>query len=475
MQPDECQCREILKLSHDSYWGHKPMNNPMQLRWFILLPGLAMWLGWGIRGQIGHSTGAMIPGAFLALAFCLLLPDKQFSRGLAIALTAVGFGFGADMTTMQTAAMVMGTTKMFHYSVPPTATFGYIGLVIKGALWALFGGAGLGLAFAASRYRRKDIVLALIFMVASYYAGWVLINRSKFVYFSADRPESWGGLLFAAIALLAWLTVRGRTRIPLVLALSAAVAGGIGYPIAVTLAGAGLHSSYVGRWYHWWKVAEVTFGTFMGVGLGIGTYLLKEELPDAEEYKEPVAEPGFNARGIILGVALAALCTALYQSVAPWIILGSFLLCAAYCSEKVAWHIGVTLTYYAAAADVVRHWPYERGIGNAAVLWVLAVLATLVVSWKVTTWWGKSTKAVARNAFVFVLWATLILSYLRMFDKYAVLSPAAQAIATAGGQWMYTLKMWASGLVVNAIFTVATLVLTWMAYRTSRLEESPGR
>ena len=69
--------------------------------WFIVLPGLSMWLGWGIRGLVGHSTGAMIPGAFAALAFSILLPSKQFSRGLAIALTAVGFGYGADMTTLQ--------------------------------------------------------------------------------------------------------------------------------------------------------------------------------------------------------------------------------------------------------------------------------------------------------------------------------------------------------------------------------------
>ena len=444
--------------------------NRTRILWFIVLPGLSMWLGWGIRGLVGHSTGAMIPGAFAALAFCILLPSKQFSRGLAIALTAVGFGYGADMTTLQSAGLATG----YFHNVPNAALLGYSGLIIKGALWALFGGAGLGLALTASRYRRKDIVLALIFMVASFYAGWALINRPKLLYFSVDRPETWGGLLFAAIVLLTWLTVRGHTRIPLVLALCVAVAGAIGYPIAVTINGYG-HHHHPGRWYDWWKVAETTFGAFMGAGLGIGTYLVKDELPDAKESKETVTGPEFGVWGIVLGVALAVLCKMLYQRVLPWIILGSLLICAAYYYEKVAWHIGVTLTYFACAYDVMRYWLRVQHIGNAAVLWTLAVLATLVVSWKVTTWWGKTDKAVARNAFIFVMWAILILEYLKMFIDRAVLFPSAQAVAAAGGRWPYTVEAWGGQLVTNVFFTVAAFVLTWMAYRISDLQESPGR
>jgi len=445
--------------------------NKTKMRWFILLPGLAMSLGWVIRGMVGHWTGAMIPGTFLAMALCILLQGKQIARGLVIALTAVSFGFGAQMTTVQTARMVLGP-EVFHYPVPPTATFGYIGLAIKGALWALFAGACLGLALTASRYRRKDIILALIFMVASFYAGWALINRPKLLYFSADRPEIWAGLVFGAIALLTWLTIRGHTRIPLMLALCGAAAGGIGYPIGVALASIGMHSSYVGRWYDWWTVAETTFGAFMGVGLGIGTYLLKDELPEAGEFKDPVAEAGFSAWGVILGLVIGALWTALYGGI-PWIILGPILLCIAFYSSKAAWHIGITLTYCGGAANIVVYWHQKQGLGNAATLWVLVGLATLVVSWKVTTWWGKTDKAVARNAFAFVLWAILILSYLII--NRAVLVAPPQAVAAAGGRWLYTVETWSGGLVVDAISTVAALALTWMAYQTSRLQESPGR
>ncbi|HUZ45331.1 MAG TPA: hypothetical protein VMW54_01715 [Terriglobia bacterium] len=440
--------------------------------WFILMPGLAMWLGWGIRGQIGHSNGAMIPGAFLALALCILLRGKKFSPGLLIGLTAVGFGFGADMTTMESAGMVIGGIH------PPAGSvaLGYLGLATKGALWALFGGAGLAMALAASRYRRKDIVLGIIFMVASFYAGWALINRRRFLQLSLVRPEIWAGLLFAGVVLIAWLTVRGHTKIPLVLALCAVVAGAIGYPVAVTLCSAGIHSSIGG--VDWWKVAETTFGTFMGVGLGIGTYFLRDQLPDAEGTQQPVSSAGLDVWGVILGVAIALIATALYQTIVPWLLLGSLLWCSAYFSEKLAWHIGVTLTYFGTAANVVVYWVHEQRIGNAAVLWTLAVLTTVVVAWKVTTWWNRADKTVARNSFIFVVWTILILEYLKMFIDRAVVNPTAQALAAAGGRWAYTFKAWGGWghqFLTNVFFTIVALILTWMAFRTSCREESPGK
>jgi hypothetical protein len=437
--------------------------------WFIVLPGLSMWLGWGIRGLVGHSTGAMIPGAFAALAFCILLPSKQFSRGLAIALTAVGFGYGADMTTLQSAGLATG----YFHNFPNAAVLGYSGLIIKGALWALFGGAGLGLAFTASRYRRKDIILGLIFFVASFFAGWALINRPKLLYFSVDRHETWAGLLFGAVVLLTWLTVRGRTRIPLILALCVAAAGAIGYPIAVTINGYGRHH-HPGIWYDWWKVAETTFGFFMGAGLGIGAYLIKGELPEAQETKQTVAQPQFGIGAIILGVALAVLCKMLYERDLPWIWLGSVLIFAAFYSEKLAWHIGVTLTYFACAWDVMLHyWLHVQHIGNATVLWVLAILATLVISWKVTTWWNRTDKAMIRSAYLFLMWSILILTYLMIFINHTLLYPSAEGIAAAGSRWTYTARGWGADSVVEVFFTVAGIVLTWMAYRISNLQETP--
>lgn len=410
----------------------------------------------------------MIPGAFLALALWILLPEKQFSRGLLIALSAVGFGFGGEMTTLESAGMAIG-----HFTYVPHATMiGYSGLVVKGALWALFGGVGLGLAFAASRYRLRDLVLAGVLMVAAYYAGWALMNRGKLIYFSVSRPEVWGGLLFTAIVLLVWLTVRGRTLIPLKLGLCAAVSAGIGYPIAVTIHGYCLYH-YPGFWYHWWRVAETTFGTFMGVGLGLGTYWIKDEIPEKEDGESRVIGPRFGPLGIVLSVAFAAVCTALYQRDVPWIILGTFLWCAAYYSDEIAWYIGVAMTYYVTAARVVRYWLHNQHLGNPIILWTLVAMATLAVSWKVTTWWRGTDETTARKVFVFTIWAILVLDYFQNFINRAVLVAPPRLVAAAGGRWPYTLMAWGNEMIVDAFFTVAALLLTWLAYRASRLQQVP--
>lgn len=434
-----------------------------RLVWFIVLPALAMWLGWGIRGQMGHADGAMIPGALVGLALCVLLPEKFFSRGLAVGLAAVAFWFGADETTLESAGLVMHT---IHHYTTATALTGYIGLAVKGALWPCFAGACLGLAFAASCYRRKDIAVAAGLMIATFYAGWALINRPKLLYFSVTRHEIWGGLLFAVIALTAWLTVRGRTRIPLVLAICAAVAGAIGYPVAVTFAAAGLHSSHAGRWYDWWKVAETTFGAFMGAGLGLGAYLVRDRIANAPEPARLPIPGGRRALSMIAGVVLAIVATALYhRHVLPWIILGSVLICVAYFSVEAAWHLGVTMTFYATALNVVRYWAREQHLGNLTVLWALVIIAALCAGWRVSGWWAAGQNAPSRGVFLFLVWVMLALSYLKTFVNHAVLTGSAPAVMAAGGRLQYTLQAWGGGLPVDACFTIVAAVLTWLVYR----------
>ena len=435
----------------------KPIERHKKGWWFVLLPTLAVWLGWGVRGQIGFATGAMIPGALLGLALAVLLKEKQVSPGLLAGLTAVGFGFGADETTLQTAGYLMGSNPDHVVNLG----LAYSGLALKGALWAMFGGVGLGLGLAAYLYRKRDIVIGMLLLIAAFYVGVWTINRPMLLYFSLDRPEIWAGLLLGGITLLTWLTLRGGTRIPLVLAACAALGGGVGYPIAVTLAAAGMHSSLVG--YDWWKLAETTFGAFIGAGVGLGAYLVKDHLPSRQEPPQPPTLQAWQWWGSIIGGALlAAAATGMYRNLLPWIILGSMLWCAAYSWKQVAWQIGVTMTFFATAANVVTFWHREQRFGNAALFWVLAALATLLVSWKVAGWCAESDRAAARNAFLFLLWALYILSCLKTFINSAVVNASPQALAAAGGRWPYLLHAWGSGLLVQGGFTAAVLALTWM-------------
>ena len=290
------------------------------------------------------------------------------------------------------------------------------------------------------------------------------INKPKLLYFSYDRREIWAGLLLGGIAFLAWVCARGRTRVPLIVALTAAGAGAIGYPIAVTCAARGLHSGSTGPW-NWWSLAETTFGAFNGVGLGLGAYFVVDKLPEAEGSQQPAPRPGLPFWGVIGGTLMSALVAALYHDGKgyPWMLFGPILLCAAFYSLEAAWQVGITLVYCATAVNVARYFLYERKMGNALVVWTLVAVSTLAVAWIATKWRAKDSPAAARTAFVFMMWAILALSYLKSFVNHAILTPPAGAVAAAGGWWRYAIHIWGSGLVVDGGFTVAVIVLTGIA------------
>ena len=462
------------------------MNNPTKKWWwFVLLPALAMWLGWGVRGLFGHANGAMLPGALVALAVSFLLKGKRFSLPLAIAMTAVGFGFGAEETTLQTAGLLMGKSGANPFNQIHLG-LAYSGLALKGGLWAMFGGAGLGLALTGYLHRKLDLVIGVILMGATFYLGWWTINRPKLIYFSIDRSEIWCGLLFGGITLLAWMTLRGGTRIPLKLAGWAALGGGIGYPIAVTIATLGRHSAYPHG--DWWKVAETTFGAFMGAAIGTGTYLLKDQLPDLDATQEAKVAPALPTWAMILLGALGAMVgNTLYagamvggtargfHDVMPWIYLGPILWCVAFYWQKAAWHIGFTMAFFASAADLLLWWNHDQELGNTFVLWVLLALATLMVSWKVTGWAAESEAAAAPKAFVFLIWAAAILSNLLIFGSRELLHPVVGAVVAAGGRGPYLLQAVGRGMPVALGLTLGAVVLTWMVARLKASTEPPAK
>ena len=60
---------------------------------WILFPGIAVMLGWGLRGYIGGGPfAAMIPGAFLAMSLSLLLGHERKTAAL-LALFGAVSGF----------------------------------------------------------------------------------------------------------------------------------------------------------------------------------------------------------------------------------------------------------------------------------------------------------------------------------------------------------------------------------------------
>ena len=77
----------------------------------ILLAAMAGGMAWGIRGQYGHETGAMMAGVLVGFVMLLLhgrhLPTLWSAR--AISLFALGISVGGSMTYGQTVGLTHDT------------------------------------------------------------------------------------------------------------------------------------------------------------------------------------------------------------------------------------------------------------------------------------------------------------------------------------------------------------------------------
>jgi len=79
-----------------------------------------------LRGYIGGGPlGAMIPGAMIGLALCLLL-GREKEAGIITVFAAIGIGFGGQETYGQTVGLSVK---------PETFSWGITGFFLKGGIW----------------------------------------------------------------------------------------------------------------------------------------------------------------------------------------------------------------------------------------------------------------------------------------------------------------------------------------------------
>ncbi|MEX2172155.1 MAG: hypothetical protein WD851_22735 [Pirellulales bacterium] len=287
----------------------------------LLLTAAAGGMGWGIRGQYGHETGAMIAGLLVALVIGLLFCRRQsslFAARLA-ALTAVGISFGGSMTYGQTVGLTHDPQFNGNWDA---LRWGMLGLFIIGSIWVGFAGVLMGMSLGGKRYRPLEILLLFIFLIGLYFLGVYLLNEPfdpaarqlPRIYFSGDwywqpenaelrpRREVWGGLLLALTGLWLYVSVWKRDKVAGNIGLIAALFGGIGFPLGQSVQA--YHSwnvaSFREGWFasiepymNWWNTMETIFGAVLGLGLGLGVWLHRKQLPQTfvdEVEIEPVAE-----------------------------------------------------------------------------------------------------------------------------------------------------------------------------------------
>ena len=281
----------------------------------VVLTAMAGGMGWGIRGQYGHETGAMIAGVLIGLTLVLLIAPHlgSLKAARAVALTAVGISLGGSMTYGQTIGLTQDADLIGHW---PALRWGLLGLFVKGSIWIGFAGAFLGIGLSKDRYRPAEIVRLLLGLTVLFVLGLWLLN-SPFdpahkllprFYFSADwfwkpratlkpRPECWGGLLAALLGMIVYLHAVRGDRLARNMAGIGLLAGGLGFSIGqcvqafhawdpqwVQQSLPGNLAAYV----NWWNMMETSFGAIAGAVLAGGLWF-NRRLIAPREPSEPNA------------------------------------------------------------------------------------------------------------------------------------------------------------------------------------------
>ncbi len=459
------------------------------VRSFVLFPAIAMMLGWGLRGYIGGGPfAAMIPGAFVALSLSLLLGHDRQTAAIAALFGAVAIGYGGEMTYGQTLGLACK---------PETMGWGMLGVTVKGAVWGLLGGAVLGAGLTFRQYKRRTLIMAFLLTIVFLFAGWKLINEPKLIYFSdpinKPREELWAGLLFAAMAFLAFLHKKGRgeqARIPLHFALWGAVSGGIGFGGGTLFLVYGPRLPVPQEWFGWWKAMEFFFGLLLGAGIGFAAWLHRDRLKAPSVCGTCVSGNRLPATALILLVALYFLvfpaieellanADSIQAGTASWIAynlfrpLYTFVFFGGVCialglySITAAWQVAITITFFHTVVDLNRNMPNTIGMelpywGQASTLLILTGLFALIVLYL-----QNRTRAVSL-LYLMLLWACFIMATLRAFINKDYFYPPEGA-----GSIQLT-SIPPSTWTMYATFVLTSIITTVLIGRFARKSEAPG-
>lgn len=264
----------------------------------VLAAACAGGMAWGIRGQYGHETGAMIAGVLVSLVLVVRLAGNAalLPAARAVALGTIAMGFGGSMTYGQTLGLTQNAPVIGNVAA---LAWGLLGVAVKGGLWIGFAGLFLGLGLGRRRFGWLEMACLALALVGLFFLGVWLLNtpfdpasrQLPSVYFSADwrwepdnenlkpRPEVWGGMLLALLGGWTWVGLVRGERLARNLAVWGVLGGALGFP-----AGQCLQASHAWHpeWFatgpmasldpfmNWWNWMETTFGAVMAAVLAVG-------------------------------------------------------------------------------------------------------------------------------------------------------------------------------------------------------------
>lgn len=404
----------------------------------MLLTAMAGGLGWGIRGQYGHETGAMIAGLLvgLVLVFLFCPQGTSLSAARAVALATVAISFGGSMTYGQTVGLTHDAPLVGNWAA---LRWGLLGLFIKGGIWIGFAGVFLGMGLSGRRYRPRDLALLLGAMAVLLWLGMFWLNEPfdpahrvlPRIYFSDDwrwepgadlkpRRERWGGLLLALAGALVYAGWLRRDRLARNLGLWGVLGGGVGFSLGQCVQAFHAWNLELFRsgWLakvdpviNWWNMMETSFGAIFGAVLALGLWLNRGRITLPAE-PEPVSLSPTAEGGLVLLHAAALIAwsffsVSAFEAVADFALtMGAIPILAVAAGRYWPYLLTLPMVALPIAGKTLRQLCYQEGRIAETPGWIwygiLPVLATTVAA---VVFARRTLKA--DGARVFTRWALL--------------------------------------------------------------------
>ena len=311
------------------------MNIGQKSPWVAMLfTALAGGMGWGIRGQYGHETGAMLAGLLVALVLVFLFGYhlSALSAARAVALATVAIGFGGSMTYGQTLGLTQDAPLIGNMAA---LRWGLLGTIIKGSIWIGYFGLFLGLGLSEKKYTMVEMVIAMIVAIFLLYLGIYVLNepfdpasrKLPSIYFSdhwywepgetlKPRREQWGGLLFSLCWLIVYTGFIKKDLLARNMAFWGLLAGGLGFSLGQSVQA---YHAWNTDWFqvgwlakiesniNWWNMMEITFGAVFGCVLALGLWYNRHHIA-TNNFNEQITL-GFKTELGLIIVHIVALAT----------------------------------------------------------------------------------------------------------------------------------------------------------------------
>jgi hypothetical protein len=290
----------------------------------MLMAAFAGGMGWGIRGQYGHESGAMMAGLLVSLVLVLRFCPHASSLSAirAVALMTLGVSLGGSMTYGQTVGLTHDAELVGNGEA---LRWGLLGLFLKGGIWISLAATWFAVGINGKRYRPLECTVLVGVMILLWFLGVYLWNQPyepserllpRF-YFSDSwvwepdaelkpRREIWGGLLTALVGLVAYLRFGRQDRLALRLAVWGFLGGGLGFSLGQCWQA---YHAWNVEWFantpsaqpfhqyvNWWNLMETTFGLIFGAVLALGLWL-NRHLIEMPTVAEQAALPGPEMTG----------------------------------------------------------------------------------------------------------------------------------------------------------------------------------